>query len=409
MMKPPDALIAQYEEWIYPRPIQDLAAYAAAGGHDLSDPTRMRRKLWPRAIEPHTLDILVAGCGANQAAIIAHANPQHRVLGIDLSSQAIAHHKRLKDRHALSNLELKQIAIEDLASLGQQFDYIISTGVLHHLQDPAQGMAALRDVLAPHGVISVMLYGQHRRTGVYMVQEALRLLDVQRDTAGVAFARNTVDNLPAWHQARSYLGIAPDLDYDAGIVDTVLNARDRAYTVPEILDLVRNTGLAFQGWLDSLFYNPAAAFPADAKIHDRIEDLPAAQQWHVVDLLAQLTGAHRFLVCHPARHAAEIEAAQAVDWLDRVPHLHPDLKMIDNNNGTGQLEREFQHFRLEGHAFDAFKRIDGYTPFRELLVQVVASGGDFQFACALLSQLAEWDHLFCELPLSIQHHQRVIQ
>lgn len=397
-----DPLIAQYEDWVYPQPILDLDAYVAKGGHDLSDPSRMLRKLWTQAIEPSALNILVAGCGANQAAIIAHANPQHRVVGIDLSTQALAHHESLKKHHRLFNLELQQIAVENVSQLGQQFDYIVSTGVLHHLPDPDAGLSALRGVLAPHGVISVMLYGHSRRFGIYMVQEALRVMDVERNQAGVAFARDTVGNLPAWHHARSYLDHAPDMGYDAGFVDTILNARDRAYTVPEIMALVEGAGLQFQSWLDGLLYSPAAVFPADAQIHDRIYQLPLAKQWHVVDLLAQVAGAHRFLVCHPERKVenlrvdfsdTELDSA----WFDCVPHRHPDLRIIPGTAGGGKIEREWHGVHLDGKIFAIFEQIDGSKTFRDLMAGM-SDVDEREHAGAMLGQMIEWDHLFCQLP-----------
>jgi len=390
-----DALIDQYENWIYPKPIPNLDDYQAAGGHDLSDPSRMRRKIWPTPIEPQSLDILVAGCGANQAAIIAHANPQHRVLGVDLSAQAIAHHQHLKQQHRLSNLELTTLAVEDVPALGRQFDYIVSTGVLHHLADPATGLKALRTVLAPHGAISVMLYGQHARQGVYMLQEAMRTLNVARDAAGVIFARDTVSNLPSWHHARSYLASAPDLGYDAGFVDTILNARDRAFTVPEILHLVEDAGLHFQTWLDGLYYSPAAAFPAEARIHDRIYDLSREQQWHVVDLLAQVAGAHRFLVCHPGRADAAIPDEIQPEF---TPSPHPALRVTINPDGSGKLEREWHSIDLPVNAFACFQKIDGKTPFRDLLLGHTSN--EREYIAAVMAQLIEWDHLFCELPTS---------
>ena len=396
LTQPVDDLIAQYDEWVYPQPIADLTAYAAAGGHDLSDPSRVRRKLWPRAIEPRDLDILVAGCGANQAAIIAQANPQHRVVGIDLSASALAHHQHLVNQHKLKNLTLKLIAVEDVGTLGRKFDYIISTGVLHHLQNPAAGLVALRDVLHPHGVISVMLYGQHRRAGVYMVQEALRLLAVPRSAEGVAFARDIADKLPAWHHARSYLDAAPDLGYDAGFVDTLLNARDRAYTVPEVLSLVQGSGLVFQSWLDGLLYSPAAVFPAGAAIHERVHDLPPEQQWHVADLLGQMTATHRFLVCHPGRGQSDADFAQSVEWLDRVPHRHPDLTVLEER-GVGHVKRAFNNLQLSGLLYAAFKRIDGKRTFRALM-SGITDAAERELAQAVFEQMINWDHLYCEIP-----------
>jgi SAM-dependent methyltransferase len=392
-----DPLIAQYEAWVYPRPIEDLAAYVAAGGRDLSDPSRLGVKLWPRQDAPQQLEILVAGCGANQAAILAHANPQHRVFGIDLSDQAIAHHRQLQERHQLHNLQLQRLAVEDLAATGRRFDLIVSTGVLHHLADPLAGLQALRAVLAPHGVISVMLYGRNRRAGVYMVQEALRALGAGRTPQDVALAREVVNQLPSWHHARQYADIAPDLAYDAGFVDTFLNARDRAYTVPEIMDLAHAAGLGFQGWLDGLHYSPAAAFPADAAIHERIHDLPQLQQWHIVDLLAQLTGAHRFLLCHQGREAAAASPFEGDSWEDAVLHRHPDLVLTPGPDSTATLAREWHRFSLAGDVLDVIQRIDGTRSAGQLLA-ALPDQARRDFAAATLAQLAEWDHILCALP-----------
>lgn len=392
-----DPLIEQYEAWVYPRPIEDLAAYANAGGRDYSDPSRMLRKLWPRRIEPQQLDILVAGCGANQAAILAHANPMHRIVGIDLSDQALAHHHELQKRHRLDNLQLQRLAVEDAASLGRRFDLIVSTGVLHHLADPLAGLRALREALAAHGVISVMLYGRNRRAGVYMVQEALRVLGAARAPQDVALARDVVGRLPAWHHARQYAEIAPDLAYDAGFVDTFLNARDRAYTVPEVLGLARAAGLQFQGWLDGLHYSAAAAFPADAAIHERIHDLPRPEQWHIVDLLAQLTGAHRFLLCHEERAQGDFAPFDGDSWEDAVLHRHPDLVLEQGPASTATLSREWHRFSLAGDVLDLFQRIDGKRTAGQLLAAIPHQERR-DFAAAILAQLAEWDHIFCELP-----------
>lgn len=390
-----DPLLAQYEQWIYPKPVEDLDAYVAAGGHDYADPSRLRWKIWPRATDSTTdsagLRILVAGCGANQAAIIAHANPQASVLGIDLSGQAITHHEHLKYAHKLHNLELLHLAVEDVATLGREFDYIVSTGVLHHLVDPAAGLIALRQVLAPQGAISVMLYGKHRRAGVYLVQEALRRLGAERTAAGVALARDVVDRLPAWHAAKPYVEVAPDLGYDAGVVDTFLNARDRAYTIPEIMELAALAGLRFQSWLDGLHYCAGAVFPADSAIHDHIHMLPLVDQWHIVDLLGQITGVHRFLLCHADRQP-EPDGIDA----DSVPHRHPDL-IVTEGRQAATLLREWHTLQLAGVAWSAFRMVDGYRPFRQILSSL-ADQDSRDDVTAVFTHLAECDHLHFEQP-----------
>jgi 2-polyprenyl-3-methyl-5-hydroxy-6-metoxy-1,4-benzoquinol methylase len=63
-------------------------------------------------------------------------------------------------RSAASRIRFHTGSLLDLPSLGLgPFDYIDCCGVLHHLEDPAAGLAALKSVLDPAGGIGLMLYG----------------------------------------------------------------------------------------------------------------------------------------------------------------------------------------------------------------------------------------------------------
>ena len=93
-------------------------------------------------------------------ALIALDNPDCAVLGIDLSETSLAHSNRLRDRHGLTNLELRQMSLLDIGQLNCSFDLILCTGVLHHLPNPDAGLKALADVLDPSGSMAIMLYGE---------------------------------------------------------------------------------------------------------------------------------------------------------------------------------------------------------------------------------------------------------
>ena len=54
-------------------------------------------------------------------------------------------------------------------------------GVLHHLTDPPQGLAALKSILKDNGAIEIMLYGQYGRTSVSQMQELMRLGESRRN------------------------------------------------------------------------------------------------------------------------------------------------------------------------------------------------------------------------------------
>lgn len=133
----PDVVSNQYERWVYPTPIEDLDVWLR-NRWERFDPSHAHRLLWPDREDRSDLDILIAGCGTNQAAVFAYTNPKAKVVAVDISQSSLDHQQHLKDKFGLWNLELHQLAIEETPTLKRDFDLIVSTGVLHHLADPVE-------------------------------------------------------------------------------------------------------------------------------------------------------------------------------------------------------------------------------------------------------------------------------
>src|SRR4051812_42939063 len=229
---------AQYERHIYPPPLEDLAGKAARDKTERGDPKYFSAHLWPEGKPRNNLRILSAGCGTSQAAHLAFNSPDCSVTGIDLSEASLAHQKYLAERHGLKNLRLERRDILDIAQSSERFDLIVCTGVLHHMQQPGDGLRALASVLSPRGVIYAMVYAYAKRAGVYLLQDMFRRLQIGQDDSGIAFVRKTLRELPAQHYARWFLPPSLDQIADAELVDIFLHVQDRAYSVQEVLDLV---------------------------------------------------------------------------------------------------------------------------------------------------------------------------
>lgn len=293
-----DVVACQYERWVYPEPIFDLPGWLA-GNWQWFDPSHAHQMFWPdRGYKPN-MDILVAGCGTNQAAVLAFTNPAANVVAIDVSQPSLDHHSALKDRYGMRNLELNLLPIEELSTLGREFDLVISTGVLHHMAEPQTGMKALAGCLKPDGVIAIMLYAQYGRIGVEIMQSVFRDLALEQNEASLFVVKEAVALLLQDHPLRSYISMAPDLQFDAGIVDTFLHGRDRSYTVADCLDLVTSAGLVFQDWhLKSSYYPPT---PPGGGFYAAVAALPESQQWSVMERINTRNACHFFTACHADR------------------------------------------------------------------------------------------------------------
>jgi SAM-dependent methyltransferase len=403
-----DELIArQYKDWVYPQPIPDISEFVKQY-FDLSDPSLFRRKLWPRKIEPENLSILIAGCGANQAAHYAFTNRNSEVLGIDVSDSSLSHEAHLKQKHRLDNLELLQMSLGEIGSLGRTFDLIVCTGVLHRLPDPDAGLRCLRDVLKPHGVISIMLYGSFPRVGVYMLQEVFRLLGLKQDVEGIGVVKRAIDILPKSHYLNVYRQIAPDLGYDSGLVDTFLHPADRAFTVSEILKLARDNDLKLQSWLDNLQYSLSAIIgDPQNPVRKLAETLPVANQWEIVELMGQSVARHNFLLCHPEKDKGDYVLEFSGDeWLDYIPSRRHPLAVQPTFDGARAsrrlvIRRLSHSITLETIEVELFEQVDGNRTIGDILrtTHLAQNNEDLLLAARrFFGCMADWDHLQFEIP-----------
>jgi SAM-dependent methyltransferase len=341
-MEDVSSLVArQYEAYAYPEPLTEIPGDALPEG----DPAAYGPMLWPEGAPPRP-SILIAGCGTNQAAIYARNNPLSQVVGVDLSEASLAHERFLQDRHELSNLKLMRGDLRDAAKLGA-FDLIVSTGVLHHMADPDEGLKALAAALKPSGALLAMVYGQTFRLGVYLLQDAFRRMGLKQDEAGIELVKATLAQLHPSHIAKPYIDHAADLASEAGLVDTFLHPQDRAYTVPQLLEWVKGAGLELQGWVDNELYYPAGTLKGRVRAH--VETLPVEQQWAVVEDLTGGLGTHSFIA---RRRAVPVEFGLAARPLRR-----PGLETL----GQGRFAREGLTFELSVPEAFLLEQCDGRT------------------------------------------------
>jgi SAM-dependent methyltransferase len=368
--RPDDVVTHQYERWRYPRPIHDLEGWVA-DNWEWFDPSHAHRVLWPDRQYKPDLDILIAGCGTNQAAIFAFTNPAARVIAVDISQPSLDHQQYLKDKHGLWNLELHRLPMEDLPSLGMDFDLIVATGVLHHLADPAAGMQTLAACLRPNGCVGVMLYAKYGRIGVEMLESVFRQLALRQDDASVEMVKDTIALLPQDHPVQSYLKIARDLQgSDAAMVDTFLHGRQRSYTVEECMDIATSAGLVFQGWFFNAPYHAHELTSAPNALYPAVNALPDAKHWSVMERIQPSNACHFFMACRPDRP----KEGYAVDFsmddsLDYVPLMRMRCGLSGN-----EIFRWDWRMRLNAAQLPFVQYVDGRRTIREIAECVARSG-----------------------------------
>src|ERR1043165_556559 len=263
--------------------------------------------LWPDKEYRADLDVLIAGCGTWQAAKYAIGHPKARVVGIDVSSTSLEHTERLKQHHDLKNLAVRQLAIENVAELDQRFDLIVCTGVLHHLVDPDTGLRALRSVLKPEGAMYLMVYAPYGRAGVYMIQEYCRRLDIGTSPEEIRDLMTVLSYLPENHPLLATQGGARAFPNAHALADSVLNPRDRSYSVSELFDFVERNGLKLSRWYWKAAYSPQCGRMAATPHASKIAALPERDQYIEMELWRGLMPNHSFVAHRDDRKHDEVK------------------------------------------------------------------------------------------------------
>ena len=370
-----DIVANQYEKWVYPEPVNDLAEDRAKGRTDATSVRMVHLMYWPDGsyLKRYNkkLNILIAGCGANAAARFAYEHPESNITGIDLSAASLKNEEFLKKKHNLTNLTLYQMRLETVAELGREFDFIESSGVLHHLPDPQAGLAALVSVLKPDGVMAIMLYGLYGRVGTYMLQSLFHQLGLKQGDKDVQVVKQVLQYLHPYHLANHYMKDNRDVRYDAGIVDSFLHGIDRPYTVQDCLDFVARGDLVFRGWINRFDYYPEGQVPKSSPIYSRIQSLPEEDIWKVMELLHSQIRMHQFYVCKkevPSEtYTIDFDGSQ---FPDVIPHqrIHTFTAADPAANKPAMITRmPYPPIPLNESQMRLFNLFDGRKTVKEIM------------------------------------------
>ena len=278
-----------YGKFPYPPPamkfdcLEDSAFEAAMLNQELGD--------WRHRRFPINLRIWVAGCGTNQAVFTALRFQKATVLGSDLSSESLEAAERTARALGISNLELKQESINQIAYQGE-FDYIVSTGVIHHNADPQTTLTKIAAALKPQGVLELMVYNQFHWMIPAAFQKAIRTLGGNPLSPSfdweLSIAKKIIGELPI----ESSIGVAAEYrDFsDEMLADELLQPVLHHFTVESLADMTQRSGLEMLlpclSQLDKVEKNFSWDLEfKDKTLSDQYESLQDLRRWQVTNLL----------------------------------------------------------------------------------------------------------------------------
>lgn len=268
---------AQYEANPYPRwfsleraPVLTAADWIAAEVPGVRPPFALANP--PR--------LLVAGCGTGAEAIaLASEIAGARVLAVDLSLASLACARRKAAELGIGNVEFCQADILELGALKERFDIVYSSGVLHHLREPLEGLKVLARLARAGGFVKLGLYSARARASVNAARELIRKQGLAPTEAAIrAFRQQVLASAPD-SPLRKLLR-ARDFYSMSECRDLLFHVQEHQYSLPQVEELARAAGLAPLGLTRQLPRNAVLAY---RKLFPGEADLASVRNWDQVE------------------------------------------------------------------------------------------------------------------------------
>ena len=193
-------------------------------------------------------NILIAGCGTGNQIINSSRYKNAHITAIDISKNSLAYAARKCQEYNMHNIQLQQLDILDVNQLQDFYDVIECSGVLHHMQDPAKGLAALNSKLKPGGYIKIGLYSKLARQKVSAARELISKLSIQSTPKGIRdFRKQVFDD--DQHELKDLSILANDFYSLSECRDLCFHVQEHQFTTETLQKLLEAEKLVFCGFM----------------------------------------------------------------------------------------------------------------------------------------------------------------
>ncbi len=169
--------------------------------------------------------------------------------------------------------------------LKEKLNLIISSGVIHHLDDPGSALEYFNNNLAEKGVISLMLYGNQSSYPINEIKKALAPLKLDHNKDSINCVRNLFDRINPHHPAKIFLQDYDDMNYDAGVIDMFLHKSEKFFSIKELIILLSKYNLKIKNLSDGRNLACTKFFINNISKLNEIRKLNIEDQWQIGQVL----------------------------------------------------------------------------------------------------------------------------
>ena len=296
------------------------------------------QRVWDLQDLTQDLTILDIGCGSGVTTLsLAMANPNAKIVGIDLSEASL---KLASDRliyHGFPNTEFHQLSVEELLRLKEEqgllFDYINCEDTLYFLKEPAAGLRIMRDVLKPEGILRINLHSLYQRADFFRAQTFAKLL-------GFLDGNPTETEYKKLYAIMEALGdetllkastwTPSDKSFEFVLMNYVMQ-EDKGFTIPDVFQMLRSANLEFIDMINPNDWDWQNIFPKyiPNEFTQFLNQATSEQNFHAYELLHPINRLIDVWCGMSGRSRSYIKINEWSEsiWNSTVVHLHPILKI----------------------------------------------------------------------------------
>ncbi|MEH2288077.1 class I SAM-dependent methyltransferase [Nostoc sp.] len=317
------------------------------------------------------IQILDAGCGTGVGTeYLVHLNPQASVVGIDLSTAALAVAKERCQRSGANRVEFHHLSLFDVEQLPGEFDLINCVGVLHHTLDPIRGIQALAKKLAPGGLMHIFVYGELGRWEIQLMQKAIALIqgDKKGDYRdGVQVGRQIFASLPENNRIVKYDKQRWSLENnkDEYFADMYVHPQEIDYNIETLFELIDASGLEFICFSNPSFWDLERLLAKAPELVERAKQLSDRQLYRLIELLDPEVTHYEFFLGRPPLIKADWSEDNTL--LAAIPELNP---CIEGFPSQCFFNYDYQIVNLSVAEFEFLQRCNANSTVAEILTNV---------------------------------------
>ncbi|MES2214740.1 MAG: class I SAM-dependent methyltransferase [Pseudomonadota bacterium] len=315
--------------------------------------------------------VLVAGGGTGDSSTYMGEqlkDTDAEIVYLDFSRNSMEIAKQRAEIRGIKNITWINDSILNIPKLNLgKFDYINCSGVLHHLESPAAGLKILQEALKDDGGMCVMVYGKYGRTGVYQVQDIMKMVNegVNHRVEEVMNGKAVMNSLPDtnWYMRGREL-LADHITFgDIGLYDLFLHKQDRSYSIPELHEFITDAGLNFVEFFDltERLALRIENYIKDFSLLQKIKKMSLVKQQAICELICGTVIKHSvYLTKNKKNTIASFEDMNNIPYFYTIAGLPEQISdFLENNPGNQSVTTTINNSWLKNIAVTV--PVDIYT------------------------------------------------